>query len=56
MVYSIRTNASLATSVPLKARRTRSEHAKKVEDYMTSHRIVIRTDSEGNVVAVKDER
>ena len=50
MVYSIRTNVPMTTKVPLKVRRTRSEHAKKVENYMASHRIVIKTDSEGKVV------
>lgn len=56
MAYTVGTNRTFASKVPLKTKRSQSETAREIREYMRTHRISVQTDASGNVNVRSTER
>jgi hypothetical protein len=56
MVYAVRTNLPVRSTVPIKKSRIQGEHSKSVEQLLKNHNIIVKRDSHGNPMVIVKER
>ena len=49
MVYSTRSNRPLVSTKKLKTSRVQSEHSKKLSQFVSTHKVSVRTDRNGKI-------